>query len=83
MKPREELSSTERECLNEELKVLCGPRPSGSRSDAAVASWRWAYNWIRRMTELSLSKRQTPARRGEIRETVATHAELAFESPRG
>jgi len=59
---------TNRECqhLSEELQRVCSPRPSGTRMDPAVSSWRWVHNWVRGMVEHQLRKRESEVGREEI-----------------
>lgn len=67
---RDRLTDAEWQQLLEELAAACGPRPSGTRMDPAVSSWRWVHNWVRGMVEHQLKKREGEAGREEIRSLV-------------
>lgn len=67
---RDKLTDAEWAQLFEELKAVCGPRPSGARMDPPVWTWSWAHNWVKAMVEHQLKKREGPATREEIRALV-------------
>ncbi len=77
-KKRSELSEPEYQNLLEAVDAVCGPRPPGTRMDPQVASWKWARNWIRGMSESQLNKQLSPPASQEIREIVNRYAEAAF-----
>lgn len=76
---RNRVTDTEHQRLLEALQSACGARPPGTRMDPAVASWKWAFNWIRGMSEARLKKQAEPATRQHIEEIVATYADAAFQ----
>lgn len=68
---RDRLTDAEWEQLLQELATACGPRPSGTRMDPAVTSWKWQYKRLRALVEHQLKKRDSAASREEIRTLVA------------
>lgn len=76
---RDSLSEEEHRHLLQVVDSVCGPRPAGTRTDAAVSSWNWAKRWIMAMSEHELRKRETPARRQEIEEIVTRYESSAFD----